>query len=279
MSLDELVYQIQHGHEDLIPELWNEVKGLIRYFAISFCRQWDCSKFGIELDDLVQEGYFAMLDTLRKHDPEKGSFNTLFAYDLRRRFQDAIGRTGRKRGDLLNHCLSLDAEIDPSECNGDSLYELVPDGYDYTGPVEQKIYIQQLHEELEKILSSIPADEAEVIKAVYYENKTLAEIADSQSQTRENVRQRKDRGLRNIRKSKYIRELERFIDLETNFYKKVSVDSFNATHTSAVEAIVLERERMLREMINLSISDPELAAQKWREFRNRKEQRDSLYQE
>lgn len=245
MSVDELVCEIQQGREDLIPVLWNQVEGLIRYFARRFNQQWDCSSFGVEIDDLVQEGYFAMLETLKKHDPEKGSFNSLFAYDLRKAFQNAIGRTDRKRGDLLNTCLSLDAEIDSSE--GQTLYELVPDGYDYTGPVEHKIYIQQLHDELEKVLYTIP--EADVIRSIYYEDKTLAEIAESRSQTCENIRRLKSSGLRNIRRSKYIHELERFVDLETNFYRKMPVEVFNATHTSAVEAIVLERDRRLKELI------------------------------
>lgn len=224
MAIDELVYQIQQGRDDLIPELWNAVKGLIRYFAIRFSRQWDCSRYGIELDDLVQEGYFAMLETLRKHDPEKGSFNTLFAYDLRKAFQNAIGRTDRKRGDLLNYCLSLDAEIDSSEPNSDSMYERIPDGYDYAGAVEQKIYIQQLHDELEKALAAIPADQAEVLRSIYFDGRTLTEIAAERSQTCENIRRKKENGLRTLRSHKCKKELEKFIDQRTDFYSGSSAE-------------------------------------------------------
>ena len=95
----------------------------------------------------------------------------------------------------------------------------------------------------EKVLAAIPAEQAEVIKESFYNGRTLSEIADSKSQTVENVRRKQVDGLRAIRRGKYIHELERFVDLETNFYRPSSVNRFNASHASVVEELVLFRER------------------------------------
>ena len=249
MSVDELAILVQQGREDLLPVLWDQVKGLIAYFANQFNRQWDCSKYGIEVDDLIQEGYFAMLRTLEKHDPEKGSFNSLFAYDLRKAFQDAIGRTDRKRGDLLNHCLSLDAELDSSDSNSDSLYELVPDGYDYTGPVEHQIYLQELHNELEKALAELPEVEAAAIRAEYWEGLTREEIAEKQSLPVQEVKNNKQKALKKLRKR--TKELEQYLDSYTPFYRHTGIGWYRQNNISSVEYNVFLRDRMERKYDSL----------------------------
>ena len=244
-TVSELAVLIQQGREELLPNLWEAVRGLVAWFAkqFYFARENLCLQRGIELDDLIQEGYFAMLDTVRKYDPDKGAFSTMFLWDIRHHFYDALGRTRRQRSDPLNNSISLDAELDPDDPESDSLFDTISDGCDYAGNVEHKLYLQQLHNELERVLSTIPDHEADVIRALFYDSKTLKAIAEKKSMSIENVRQLEAKGFRQLRKPQNKRALEQYLDSYTNFYSSVSVDRFNATHTSSVEALVLFRDR------------------------------------
>ncbi|MCR4606427.1 MAG: sigma-70 family RNA polymerase sigma factor [Oscillospiraceae bacterium] len=200
-DVSQLALSIQRGRDDLIPELWEAVRGLVGWFAMRFylLREDECNRHKIEVEDLVQEGFFALLDSIRKYDPEKGAFSTFLAWDLRHGFQAAIGRTTRQRGDMLNNCLSLDAELDSEDPDSESLIDYISDGVDYAAAVEHKVYLQQLREELEKVLAAIPAEQAEVIKESFYNGRTLTEIAAAKAQTVENIRRKKENGLRELR--------------------------------------------------------------------------------
>ena len=209
-SVNDLVAAIQHGREDLIPELWDSIRGLVAFFARRFYFLYGCGRFGVEVEDLVQCGYFALLEALRLHDPEKGAFSTYFYYQLRRCFQNAVGRTRRKISDPINHCKSFDAPVDDEEET--KLYDLVPDDRDYIGETEQKIYLEQLRAELEKALGQINEQYADVLRGLFYDSQTLRSLAMSKDVTFGEISRRKIKGLRALRHCKETEALRQFLD-------------------------------------------------------------------
>jgi len=65
MTNEWLVIQIQQGDKGKINELWNQIADFVRKCAIEF-------HAGDLEEDLIQEGYFGMLEAVSKYDVKKG---------------------------------------------------------------------------------------------------------------------------------------------------------------------------------------------------------------
>ena len=241
--------QIQQGHNELLPELWEQKQRLIAMLAAKFFTVISAGRAapgGVEVDDLVQCGFLAMVEAVAVHNPELGSFNTILHYYLKKHFNQAIGRTEKQRREPLNNCASLDIPI--NEDGEETLLDFIPDPRDPFTGIEERIYQEQLHKALEAALQVIPTAEAECLRAEYFEGRTQAEIAARMNVSQERARQLRNGGLRHIRTSSAGAKLERWLDSESPFYKQVGVDRFNRTHTSAVEEVMLWRERRRKEL-------------------------------
>ena len=246
MDVNELVRVIQEGREDLIPELWDAVRRLIAFHAKRFSLEKDLGRYGVDLNDLIQNGYFALLEALRKHDPDKGSFTNYLQYHLKNAFMDAIGRTDRKRLDMLNRCKSFDELIDPSDPEGDTIFDLIPDPHDDTGELIERLYNDGLHEALEAALATIPQGEADIIRAAYWKGMSLTAIAEETGTTFSEIHNAHAKGLRHLRKGLTRAEIERYIDERTPFYRTSSLTRFNQTRTSVVEELTILRDGLER---------------------------------
>ena len=65
MTIEEIVSEIQNGNQDKICDLWERTKGFVHTCAIEF-------HAGDQEEDLIQEGFFGILDALKKYDGTKG---------------------------------------------------------------------------------------------------------------------------------------------------------------------------------------------------------------
>ena len=83
MSNEEMALAIQAGDDSLILPLWEQCKGLICKEAHRWARAFE-SRPEIDVDDLIQSGYFALLNTAQsfKPDPERGTFAGLLYWTL-----------------------------------------------------------------------------------------------------------------------------------------------------------------------------------------------------
>lgn len=246
---DDLVMQIQQGHNELLPELWEQKQRLIavlaaRYFTIISAGR--AAPGGVEVDDLVQCGFIAMVEAAAVYDPELGSFNTILTWYCKKHFRAAIGRSEKQLRDPLNSCASLDIPVGEDEDN--TLLDFIPDSRDPFTGAEDRIYQEQLHKALETALDMIPTAEADCIRAEYFEGRSQAEIAARMGVSQERARQLRNGGFRHIRYGSAGPRLERWLDQDTPFYRRVGVERFNNTHTSAVEEVMLWRERRRKEL-------------------------------
>lgn len=239
--IENLVMQIQNG-ADLKEELWKRLKRFIAWRASSFARQNPAP--GVDIDDLIQCGYFALLRTIEAYDPGKGSFLSLLNWYLKNCFQSAIGRTEKQFRDPLNTALSLNAPLDSGDPDGNTLEDIIPDSRDSIQEVEEQIYREQLHIALEEALSSIKPDEASVLRSVFFNGRSVEETARNMEKTEKQIKQLQAQGLAHIRTCRERRALERYLDSRTPFYYRVGADTFCRTHESAVEHLALMRESM-----------------------------------
>lgn len=104
--------------------------------------------------------------------------------------------------------------------------------------MEDRIWNEQLHEVLATALGRLPKAERDVVEGKYYLGRTYREMGPD-------AQRLKDKAFFKLRR---MVSLRRFIELRTPYYHHVGVNSFNNTHTSAVEWIVLERERLWNTM-------------------------------
>ena len=233
---NEIILEIKNGRADLMEQLWLQLEKLIFWYAKKYytgLSAYGSVPGGVEIKDLVQCGYFGLLEAVEHYQPEQGaSFTTFLLWYLRKAFQDCIGRTERRWNDPLNNYKSL---YDPLyDDDGTILLDTVSDGKSYSLPVEARIFKEQLHKALDDALCLLPEKESSVLRAVFYEGKSQKEIAAEVGC--KNIYAIKREALNHIRNSSSKRKLEAFIDLRTDFYKAYSVH--------AIEKKMLYREKM-----------------------------------
>lgn len=241
MSNEELARRIQNGETDLIPTLWEQVRRFIyrearrRYFATE-------GLGGVEVEDLVQSGYIALVEAVAYFQPDEGyTFLTYLGKRLKSAFAEAGGYRTSKR-DPLNDADSLDVPIgeDYDTTKGDMLADPV-DQYE---DAERRIWLEQLQEKVGAAMEKLPPEWREVLRRYYWDGQTLEEISAAIGIHKSNVDNRRHKGLRQLRRNVHRSGLDQFVEERTPFYARVGVGSFNTTHTSAVELAVIRRETL-----------------------------------
>ena len=232
----------------LIPRLWDHVQAFIQYQARRRRDQQDVAPLrGIELDDFVQEGYFALLDAVAGFDPEAGAgFAYYLSFHLLRAFRAVEGRETKR--DALLYADSLDAPI--TEGEDDTRLEVVPDPIDPYSAAEERIFAEQLHRALTAALDGLPLVKRQIIKARYLEGRTAREIAQQRGVTQSSVQSQERAALRELRRQAWRYGLDEFVERNTPYFRHYGVDYQRRTNTSPVEAITLERERLRNQWKN-----------------------------
>lgn len=210
------------GNAFALGQLWEINQGLIRSM---FWKWYPANKavvdaHGMTAEDFEQEGYFAIQYAAEHYDPEKGfAFSTWLTYAMKRQIQQALTnghrRTlecedGKRRtvsANPLNYCESTDAPIAKGDESASTLGDMLPDpaaAKEMQG-VEDKLYHEQMHNDVETALQKLPPAEVEVLRHRFYENKTLQETAESTGETISTVRAIEGRALHHLRLDKSLR--------------------------------------------------------------------------
>lgn len=250
MTNEELAKRIQDGDEALLLELWNQVRGFV---ARQARRRYVLTNGlgGVEIEDLVQSGYIALVEAVRSYDPMSGyPFIAYLRTTLKTAFSEAGGyRSSRQFHDPLHTAASLDVPIGDDDDSGDFV-DFIPDDRDDYEDADERIYHEQLHDCLDDALATLSEKQSSTIRRRYYDGMTLREVGHEDGVSIERVRQREKDGLRTLKRQKnknglaqFIEEHRRELDALTPWYLNIGVDTFTRTHTSAVEALVIKREK------------------------------------
>lgn len=207
MTNEELAAQIQAGERSMILPLWSQVKGFVRNMAYKWQRR------GVEVDDLMQSGFIAMLDALKEWDGDKGAFLTWYALHLKTAFTQTTGqRTERERRDPVHFAYSIDAPL--LDDDGDPLYlaDVLPD------PAAEKALDQvddmdawhRLHEAIENALRALTQTQVDIIRARYWRGATAAQAAVVCGLSKEDAQRQEALALRTLRHPKNSKALKEF---------------------------------------------------------------------
>lgn len=237
MSNETLVLQIQRGEQGVEP-LWDNVKKLVRSFAFDYYTKGCEKRADIDLEDLMQEGFFGVLDAINAYKPENGYlFTTYLTYHCRNRFNKLAGiRSESERKDPVRRALrnarSLDAPV-LSDDEEITLLDMIPDASTPHEDAEEKIYYEQAHKDLEAAMQGNP--DADVVRLQYWDGMTLEQVAQATGTTKDKVRTVRARCLQKMRKAKVLKPYKDF--MQDNFFLHVGVNKFHSTGFSAVETI------------------------------------------
>ena len=211
LTNEELVLCIQQGKEEYIPDLWEQVRKLVCMMCVRYyhSKQERCAAAGVDIDDLEQEGYIAVLKAVTDYKPENGwKFSTYLRYHLLSALNNAAGlRTNKKGNDITYSSARLDAVVSGTD---DSLFLLdtVPDkeAEREFESVEDKLYHEQLRRDLDNAIEKLQEREKLIITEKYYNEKRMSRIADEQRITLAAVYDREKKALRKLSRDNRIRE-------------------------------------------------------------------------
>lgn len=242
MSNEELVSLIQAGDREKLPELWEQVE---RFVAQQAKRRLVLSAGlgGVEFGDLYNAGYLALVAAANTYAPAAGrSFIGWLSLALKTAFAEAGGYRSRKQAlDPIHRAGSMDAPV--GDDSDTAIGELIADpgaAQDFRD-AEDRLFLEQLHDALEKALDDLPAHQGDTLRRRFYQARSLEEIAAAEGVYGETVRQWQMKGLRTLRER---RDLQQFVEERTPYYLRVGVGEFQRTGESAVERIVIRRERL-----------------------------------
>ena len=240
MSNEELVMEIQAGRRELLGTLWEQVERFIRRQATN----WPHGG-AIDLDDLTQAGYIALVEAVDSYTPERDmKFISWLAYHLKTAFNEASNyRSERQRRDPMHRADSLSRPLDDED--GGELIDILADPHGLQGlqEADERIWHEELSNALKKAIEGLFVDEREVIRRSYYRGQTTVCVARETAKKAYEVQRVERRALAALRKPSA--GLLAFVEEQTPYFLHVGVARFNATHTSAVEEIVFKRDRML----------------------------------
>lgn len=215
LSNEELAVMAQSGNHDAAAQLWEQVKRLVFLLAFKFfnAQRPACASCGVEIEDVQQEAFLAVMDAVEDFSPVKGyKFNTYLRLHTKNRFNALIGYRGNHAPRPLNRAASLD-EAAAGEDDDLSLLELVedPTAAGAFEDAEEREYTKQLHEALQKAMDTLDKQQGEVLRARYYDGLTLKSYAQKVDETPERIRQIEAKALRNMRNGKRVGLLRPFM--------------------------------------------------------------------
>ena len=158
-----------------------------------------------DYEDLKQSGFFGLLDAVVSFNPDaRVKFLTHLGWRLMPAFGAAAlgGRSSRLTKQQLreSNALRLDSPVDD---DGTMFYDLIEDSYARQAfeDVERRIYNEQLHDALERLLSRINEHYADTVRQIYFDG----------CRDRDLMKYR-ERSLNALRRYPNKKELEQFLD-------------------------------------------------------------------
>ena len=171
----------------------------------------------MELADLQQEGFLALLDAVQVFEPEREyKFTSYLNFPLKNRCNALLGKRGAPR--LLNGCGSLDETI--GEDGDTSQLDMIADPSAGEGfeSAEDREYNRQLHEALREAMDTLQEKHRDILQWRYYDGLTLQQCGERMQCTPEYTRQLSKQAIYRMRKGQAMKILNRFLDESSRVY-------------------------------------------------------------
>lgn len=241
-ELDEVSALAVRAKDDptLMAELWDAVQNLVKLRAYRFIQRGGTGmgtcKF--EADDLIQSGYFALLDAVRTYDPDKRAFSTHLCYRLRRRFAEAAGIKEAKLLEELEITISS-LDIPVGEDGDKSIVDFIADpDAAFADDMPEEEALQQDCAALLEEIDKLPDQQRQALNLTARDGLTFRDAAKVMGCSDMAVKNRADKGAATVRETPTGQRIRR----ERYPFRHVRLSEFKTTFTSAVEWAVLWKE-------------------------------------
>ena len=238
MTNEELATLIQNGDDGYLPTLWEQVRKLIRMKAEQYHRYFVLNgggNYAVDVDDLTQCGYYAVLKAVKYYSPAAGyKFTTYLDSTLKNAFREAMGIRTSKRDPSVT-ATSLDMCC--GEDDDTPLLDLIDSHDSSMIQVEESVYNRDLRRELSEILQRLPDEERSALTLRFFFGISYAEQAESKGVCRQNIAQYGDMALERIRRNpKYMRTLWEFMpEYEFDAYRGTGLTAWASSGLSVQE--------------------------------------------
>lgn len=242
MSNEELATQIQSGRQDLMLPLWEQNQSAIVKHAYRVMVALGASA-GLEVEDLVQSAYFALVAAVEAYKPGEWKFTTYLRKHLQTAFAEATGyRTEKGRRDPIRHAISLETPLGDDQYSG-TLGDLVPDpkAEAICGAVEDQIYIDQLKAAFVQLLPELPEDQRITIQRRYWDGCTYDEVGDELGTGSASARTAEQKAIRYFRRPAVASKLRPFYEFD--YLSGTGLGAFRSSGSSIQERYLMWQER------------------------------------
>ena len=247
LTNEELALLIKDGKTELYTELWENCKDLIsliahKHFTVNYDR---CISVGVTVDDIIQSGYFALIDAVKYFDTESGyKFVTYLNLPFKRQVNILLGYNTSYR-DGLDYSTSLDVPIN-DDIGETTLADTIIDENSENAFINAENYIfnTQLKTALNNAISTLPDREQSILINNYFNSLPLAEIERCyQNLNYQQLRNIRDAALVKLR-TKHYRTLRPFYN--EIFSKAIKNTSHTAFVNNCASSVELTVEKLAR---------------------------------
>lgn len=238
--IEDIVIDIKNGDIEAKNELWKRIKRIVYIIT----RRWFsyANRHLSELGELINIAWFGVERAIKAYDPDKGYKFTSY---LTRSIDNALGDFFGFRRSRADWKQSKRNEISINAPCGDEDYTIEDTLEDSEAGAEFENAERRLMAEfVNKHVDRLDEQKRDVIRALYYDNKSLTEIGEIFGVSAERIRQIKQKAFRELKMNKELRAYA----VEFLSYGRTGLTSFKRTWTSATEYAVLKLDELRREI-------------------------------
>lgn len=243
MTNEELAVIIKQGNTQLMERLYLQNKGVIYQYAYWYYTKYRtrCDSSGIVMDDLIQEGYFALCDAVQAYKPESGyKFLAFIKYPIQNRFNALVGyRVKKDLQEPINNAMSFDTPVHNTEKL--TVGDTVTDEYAQQNMenVLERIYNTELHNALDKAMTYLTDRQRGVIYKYYYGGAVFAQIAEQYGVSLTAVTADHRKALNTLRRFKCRKYL-------AEFAKDIGYTNYTVEMRKSADMAMLQKEKLER---------------------------------
>ena len=228
MTNEELAQLIKQGNKRYYATLWEQTSRLIHKLIYKHASKRKLPN-DIDFDDILQCGYFAMVNAVTAYSPEKDlKFNSYLEFQVMNAIQLTIDR-GQRKGMNTPRLQEYSYNRTVSNSDGEEveIIDLMPDKQ------SPKIYegaeLTDLQERVWQAVAELPEKLREIITGYYFNGENLPTQAERLGVSVQTVTQRKNQALRLLQRNRALKQLyndyyrhyhSRYNDLQTLQWKR-----------------------------------------------------------
>lgn len=186
----ELAIRAKHGDSKALEDLWRVNHGL----TCSIVRGYPTTK-SVDTDDLFQSSWFGLLEAVRRFEPERGEFASVFVWCVRNACLIALDR----RRKHIDESISLDTPL-TDDTDSTTLREMIED--DTLRPAYESMEESELRHIVADAVDRLSKDKRDVIRALYFDGLTMKRASEQLRIPISTIRSREAQALNVLRRDK-----------------------------------------------------------------------------